>query len=357
MYAKVFSQIFDSSISSDHEVRHVFMDLLVMADRDGYVDMTRDAICRRANIPMPLLVRALGILSAPDPASRSGEKEGRRIELIDEHRDWGWRIVNYAQYRDIRDEEGRRRYFREYQRERRQHLSTSVKDMSLTPFNKSDASHLLNAVKNVTPDTDTDTDTEAKTDTDTEKHKARTASADGLVGNSETAQDEKKARSRTNTAPTPEKPASVAAVSSSDPLPIPPSLQTGAFIADWNRWMVFRRGKKRCKDWAGMFRGQLDWLAQFTPEQASESIKQSIRNDWQGLFEPKTTNGYQPSHRSTSHAPAPGERFIAQSADGDDRWEAAAAEHRRRNLDGPPDDRALPGILGADPETQPGAPS
>jgi len=68
-------------------------------------------------------------------------------------------------------------------------------------------------------------------------------------------------------------------------------------------------------------------------------------------------NGYQHSHRSHSHAPAPGERFISRSDAGDEQWESAAAIHRSRNLDGPPDDRALPGILGADPETQPGAPS
>jgi hypothetical protein len=40
--------------------------------------------------------------------------------LIDEHRDWGWRIVNYGKYRDIRDEEARRLSNRSYKRMQRQ---------------------------------------------------------------------------------------------------------------------------------------------------------------------------------------------------------------------------------------------
>lgn len=347
MYAKVFSQIFDSSISSDHEVRHVFMDLLVMADRDGYVDMTRDAICRRANIPMTLLVRALSILSAPDPASRSVEKEGRRIELIDECRDWGWRIVNYAQYRDIRDEEGRRRYFREYQRERRQHLSTSVKDMSLTPFNKSDASHLLNSVTFVTPDTDTDTET--KTDTDPERYMAHSANAGLATGESKIAQGNKKEPSHADTAPVTEKHASVAAVSGAG--------HEGTGTAP-------RQSKRFQKP--TMYELKLAVAKSGMPETEATKFfnhheskgwmigKSPMRSwtaalgTWKSNYEERR-NGYGTSHRSPSHAPAPGERFISRSDAGDAQRAAAVALHRSRNLDGPPDDQPIPGLLGSAP--------
>ena len=139
MYAKVFSQIFDSSIAVDHEVRHVFMDLLVLADAEGVVDMTVDAIARRTNTPIEMVARALEVLASPDPSSRSPDEDGRRLRLVDSHRDWGWLIVNYEHYREIRDEEGRRKYFRDYQRQRRamkrgespcQQVSTPVKDSS-----------------------------------------------------------------------------------------------------------------------------------------------------------------------------------------------------------------------------------
>jgi hypothetical protein len=133
MFAKVFSQIFDSSIAMDHVVRHVFMDMLVLADRDGVVDMTQDAIARRTNVPLEIIMSALERLSQPDDRSRSGDEEGRRIVLIDSHRDWGWQIVNYHHYRDLKDEEARRQYFRDKKREQRarQHshtLSNGVKD-------------------------------------------------------------------------------------------------------------------------------------------------------------------------------------------------------------------------------------
>ena len=125
VFAKIFTQIFDSSISRDYMVRHVFMDLLVLADRDGVVDMTLDAISRRTNVPEEIVAHAIAELSKPDTKSRSKQEEGCRIVLLDSHRDWGWQIVNYDHYRHIRDEESRRAYFRDKKREYRA-KSTSV---------------------------------------------------------------------------------------------------------------------------------------------------------------------------------------------------------------------------------------
>lgn len=119
LFAKIFTQIFDSSIAEDYEARHVFMDLLVLADSDGCVDMTAGAIARRTNVPPEVVERALTQLSSPDPATRSPDEEGRRIVPIDNARAWGWRIVNYAHYRAIRDEETRREYHRTYKRAKR----------------------------------------------------------------------------------------------------------------------------------------------------------------------------------------------------------------------------------------------
>ena len=108
MYAKVFAQIFDSSIANNYELRHFFTDLLVLAEIDGVVDMTPEAISARTRIPLDMVTRFLAELSQPDPRSRSPENDGRRIVLLDEHRDWGWQIVNYAVYRQIASEEQRR---------------------------------------------------------------------------------------------------------------------------------------------------------------------------------------------------------------------------------------------------------
>lgn len=127
MFAKVFEQIFDSTVAQDYEVRHMFIDLLILADPTGAVDMTPDAIARRTNVPQETVERAIRELCQPDVKSRSPLEEGKRLVPLDSRRDWGWRIVNYQHYRKIRDQEARRSYFRDYQRKRRRKLRV-VKD-------------------------------------------------------------------------------------------------------------------------------------------------------------------------------------------------------------------------------------
>jgi len=126
VFAKIFAQIFDSSIAGDYLVRHVFMDLLVLADRDGVVDMTLDAISRRTNIPQEIIHHAITELMKPDKDSRSPEEAGRRIVPLDSHRDWGWQIVNFDHYRAIRDEESRKTYFRDYKRSYRKSKTSTI---------------------------------------------------------------------------------------------------------------------------------------------------------------------------------------------------------------------------------------
>jgi hypothetical protein len=113
VYAKVFSQIFDSSIASDWQVRHVFEDFLKLCDEDGVVDMTVDAIHRRTNVPIEIIQRAIDALEKPDPQSRSQVAEGRRIMRLDEHRAWGWMVVNYGYYRGLASEHQKREKTRE----------------------------------------------------------------------------------------------------------------------------------------------------------------------------------------------------------------------------------------------------
>lgn len=116
---KVFAQIFDSSIAENYEVRHFFEDMLKLADVDGVVDMTPEAIARRINLPLPKVKACLIELMKPDPRSRSHAHEGRRLMVLDSHRDWGWIITNYQHYRSIRDEEARRAYNRDAKRKER----------------------------------------------------------------------------------------------------------------------------------------------------------------------------------------------------------------------------------------------
>ncbi len=50
----------------------------------------------------------------------------RRITRLDEHRDWGWQIVNYGMFRGLRTAEDRKSYMREYMRQRRKQPVNSV---------------------------------------------------------------------------------------------------------------------------------------------------------------------------------------------------------------------------------------
>lgn len=108
MFGKVFKQIYASSIARDYKVRHVFMDLIVLADSDGVVDMTHESIAATTGVPMEDLRAALEILLKPDPQSRSKEESGARLVPLTIDRNWGWQIVNYVKYRLIACETERR---------------------------------------------------------------------------------------------------------------------------------------------------------------------------------------------------------------------------------------------------------
>ncbi len=62
----------------------------------------QEAIGRTTGLPQEMVDYALEELAKPDGRSRSFEEEGRRIVLLcPDERTWGWRLVNYAKYRDI----------------------------------------------------------------------------------------------------------------------------------------------------------------------------------------------------------------------------------------------------------------
>jgi hypothetical protein len=171
--------------------------------------MTPEAISRRTNVPIGEVEKYIRELNQPDLKSRSKLLDGKRIVPLDPNRDWGWRIVNYRHYRNIKDEEARRAYFRGKQREYRKRKARSVKDKGLTKLNGSE--QLFSS-----------------------------ASASSSV--------------RTK------------------------------FL----EWVSVRKAMgKAPKDWNKMFECQLKWLAKFPDSLQIEILDQSIRNNWQGLFEPK----------------------------------------------------------------------
>jgi hypothetical protein len=118
-FAKVFSSILTSTIwGEDHATVRVWIAMLASCDADGMVEGSIPGFAHVARVTRAEMERALKVLSAPDPDSRTKEHEGRRIEKFD----GGWRILNYAKYREqAQAREGSRApYMREYRKRKRE---------------------------------------------------------------------------------------------------------------------------------------------------------------------------------------------------------------------------------------------
>jgi hypothetical protein len=125
VYVKMFRSIFDGSLYGKFEQTVVFMAMLVLAEREGIIDMTPEAIAAKCGFPLDIVQRGIKELEQPDTRSRTPDEEGRRIVRLEDNRDWGWRITNYEKYEKIRSAEERREYFRLKKREQRAKLSTN----------------------------------------------------------------------------------------------------------------------------------------------------------------------------------------------------------------------------------------
>ncbi len=101
-FTKLFSSITESTIwLEDDQTRLLWITMLAMADRMGRVWGSVPGLAHRANIPTEAAKKALEKFMSPDKDSRTKDNEGRRIEEMD----GGWRLLNHAKYRAIRDEE------------------------------------------------------------------------------------------------------------------------------------------------------------------------------------------------------------------------------------------------------------
>jgi hypothetical protein len=101
-FTKLFASITESTIWSEpHTVRIVWITMLAMADRHGRVWASIPGLANRSRVTLEECEDALDRFQKPDKYSRTPDFGGRRIEPID----GGWRLLNHAKYRAIRDEE------------------------------------------------------------------------------------------------------------------------------------------------------------------------------------------------------------------------------------------------------------
>ena len=116
MYAKLFQSLTNSTVwALPSPTKVVWVTILANCDRTGYLAASVYMLARMANESIEDTEKALSVFLAPDPHSRSKEHGGRRLLPGPD----GWQVINYAKYRNIRNEEDRREYRAEWMRQKR----------------------------------------------------------------------------------------------------------------------------------------------------------------------------------------------------------------------------------------------
>lgn len=139
MYGKMFRQMYHGTLATagPWQALVTFQQFIVLADKEGIVDMTPEAISRETTIPLDIIKLGITALEQPDPDSRTPDEEGRRLVRLSETRSWGWRLVNYKHYRDLKREEDRKAYHRQYWHKRK--LNNSTKTQQTQPIAEAEA--------------------------------------------------------------------------------------------------------------------------------------------------------------------------------------------------------------------------
>ena len=157
MYGKLFSSMYDGTLVADWRALITFQQMIVLCDKNGVIDVTPEALRARTGIPIEHILAGIEVLERPDPRSRTPDENGVRIVRLDEHRDWGWRIVNHEHYKNLVNSTDKA----EKNRERQKKFRDRQRSVTVTP----------RALRNVTDNasnalsrhTDTDTNTKKKT--------------------------------------------------------------------------------------------------------------------------------------------------------------------------------------------------
>ncbi len=135
-YTKLFSSIITSTIWREpKETKVLWITMLALADKDGFVDGTVPGLAAMANLSIDETLLALEHLLGPDKFSRTQENEGRRIEA----REGGWHLINHSKYRELLGKDERRAYMRTHMRQRRSKQALANVNSELAPLAQAEA--------------------------------------------------------------------------------------------------------------------------------------------------------------------------------------------------------------------------
>ena len=105
-YTKLSSGLIHSSIWCEPlPTKVTWITMLALPDQYGRVMVAIPGLAKAAGVSIEDVEKALECFLAPDAYSRTKTNDGRRIEVIDK----GWRLLNYEDQRDEKDEEHQRK--------------------------------------------------------------------------------------------------------------------------------------------------------------------------------------------------------------------------------------------------------
>lgn len=109
-YGKLFSSLYTGSMIGAGAVPFALMPYVIsnaMPDwlHGGYVELNPVLLATIFGVSEKEIEDGIEFLCAPDPKSRTPDEEGRRLVKISP---FAYKVVNYAKYKAIRDEEERR---------------------------------------------------------------------------------------------------------------------------------------------------------------------------------------------------------------------------------------------------------
>ena len=121
-FAKLSSSLVTSTLwVQDHTTIRVFIALLATADSEGSVSGTVPGYASLCRMSIEEFEASMAVLTSPDKYSRTPDNEGRRVKAVP----GGWLVLNYALYRDSRDNETRRQQNAAAQRKHRAKLKVN----------------------------------------------------------------------------------------------------------------------------------------------------------------------------------------------------------------------------------------
>lgn len=126
MYGKIFEQIYDGTLVENWKALITFQQMIILCDDCGILDMTPNAIANRTGIPNEIIKEGIERLEDDDPYSRTPDENGKRIIRLDNHRPWGWKIINHKKYKSMGNYEDKKRADRERMAEKRKEINVAM---------------------------------------------------------------------------------------------------------------------------------------------------------------------------------------------------------------------------------------